>query len=83
MELVVATCQFPVSAAIRANARYVLRQLQQAADRGADVAHFCEGSAGRTQGHARTGGKRVSPPQQGDYLSGDHHAGDDAGCGGE
>jgi len=44
MKLVVATCQFPVSAAIRANTRHVLRQLQQAAERGAHVAHFCEGS---------------------------------------
>jgi predicted amidohydrolase len=40
----VATCQFPVSAEIRANLRFVLGQLQAAADRGAHVAHFPEGA---------------------------------------
>ena len=44
MKLVVATSQFPVSADIRRNTRYVLRQLQVAHDRGADVVHFCEGA---------------------------------------
>lgn len=44
MKLTVATCQFPVSADIRANARYVLRQMGQAKERGARIAHFCEGS---------------------------------------
>jgi len=44
LKLVVATCQFPVSASVRANARYVLRQVRQAKERGAHVAHFCEGA---------------------------------------
>lgn len=44
MKLAVATCQSPVSAEIGANTRAVLRQLNQAADGGAHVAHFCEGA---------------------------------------
>lgn len=44
MKLVVATCQFPVSADVYKNADYVLEQMQEAKDRGARVAHFCEGS---------------------------------------
>ncbi|KAA5833487.1 carbon-nitrogen hydrolase family protein [Saccharopolyspora hirsuta] len=40
----VATCQFPVSADIRHNARHIARQLRAAARRGADVAHFPEGA---------------------------------------
>ncbi|HVV10947.1 carbon-nitrogen hydrolase family protein [Amycolatopsis sp.] len=40
--LTVATCQFPVSADIRRNARYVRRQLRFAHEHGADVAHFPE-----------------------------------------
>lgn len=40
----VATCQFPVSRDIASNARFVLRQMRQARDNGADVAHFCEGA---------------------------------------
>jgi predicted amidohydrolase len=42
--LVVATCQFPVSADVARNGRFILRQLGQAAARGAHVAHFPEGS---------------------------------------
>jgi hypothetical protein len=44
MKLAVATCQFPVSSDIRRNLRYVLRQMRTARERGAHVAHFCEGS---------------------------------------
>jgi predicted amidohydrolase len=40
----VATCQFPVGADIRANVRFVKRQLRVARERGADVAHFPEGA---------------------------------------
>jgi predicted amidohydrolase len=43
-KLNIATCQFPVSRDITRNARYVIRQLRQAAEKGADVAHFCEGA---------------------------------------
>jgi Carbon-nitrogen hydrolase len=43
-QLRVATCQFPVSADIDANLRYVSRQMRLAAVRGAQVAHFCEGA---------------------------------------
>src|SRR5580658_1650127 len=38
----IATCQFPVSADIARNARYVSAQLQVASERGARVAHFPE-----------------------------------------
>lgn len=44
MKLEIATCQFPVSADVRRNTRYVLRQMRTARERGADVAHFCEGA---------------------------------------
>ena len=40
----VATCQFPVSADLRSNLRFVARQLRMAALQGADVAHFPEGA---------------------------------------
>ncbi len=42
--LAVATCQFPVSADIGANLRYVKGQMTAAARRGARVAHFPEGA---------------------------------------
>jgi deaminated glutathione amidase len=42
MKLTVATCQFPISADIRSNLRYVARQIRTAKDRSADVAHFPE-----------------------------------------
>jgi predicted amidohydrolase len=42
VELCVATCQFPVSADLRRNTGYVLRQMRAARRRGAHVAHFCE-----------------------------------------
>ncbi|HLJ69270.1 MAG TPA: carbon-nitrogen hydrolase family protein [Chloroflexota bacterium] len=42
MKLTVATCQFPVSADVAANCRYVLRQMRLARERGADIAHFPE-----------------------------------------
>jgi len=42
MKLSVATCHLPVSADIRRNARYVLRQMRVASGLGADVAHFPE-----------------------------------------
>ena len=42
--LKVATCQFPVSADIGTNLRYVKRQMVTARRRGARVAHFPEGS---------------------------------------
>jgi deaminated glutathione amidase len=42
--LKVATCQFPVSADISANLRYVKRQMNVASQRGSRVAHFPEGA---------------------------------------
>ena len=42
--LTVATCQFPVSADVGANLRYVRRQMSTAARHGARVAHFPEGA---------------------------------------
>ena len=44
MKLTVATCQFPVDADIRRNARYVRQQMRAAKTRGAHAAHFCEGA---------------------------------------
>jgi len=38
-----APCQFPISADVHRNLRYVARQLRIAEERGADVAHFPEG----------------------------------------
>jgi predicted amidohydrolase len=42
--LTIATCQFPISADVDANLRYVKRQMTVAARRGARVAHFPEGA---------------------------------------
>lgn len=42
MKLTVATCQFPVDRNIRRNLGYVLRQMKQARQQGAHVAHFSE-----------------------------------------
>jgi predicted amidohydrolase len=42
--ITVATCQFPVSADIRANLVYVKRQMRLAKQRGAHVVHFPEGA---------------------------------------
>ena len=38
----VATCQFSVEAEVDHNRRWILRQIEEAADQGADVAHFSE-----------------------------------------
>ena len=40
--LTVATCQFPVTVDVKANAAHIRRQIKLAAKRGADVAHFPE-----------------------------------------
>ena len=54
MKLVVATCQFPVGADARRNLGYVRRQMRTARERGAHVAHFCEGSlSGYAGAHGR------------------------------
>jgi predicted amidohydrolase len=42
MELIVATSQFPISGDPRANLRHILRQLDEAARRGAHLVHFAE-----------------------------------------
>jgi len=42
MKLTVATCQFPTDAVLHKNMRYIIHQMRQSADRGADVAHFSE-----------------------------------------
>jgi predicted amidohydrolase len=42
MKLVIATCQFPIDKDIRQNFGYVTRQMRQAHERGAQVAHFPE-----------------------------------------
>lgn len=42
-KLKIATCQFPVCEKIEANAGHILKLIRQAADKGADIAHFPEG----------------------------------------
>lgn len=42
MELIIATCQFPIAGDPRTNLRFVRRQMTGAARRGAHVAHFAE-----------------------------------------
>jgi deaminated glutathione amidase len=42
MNLVLATCQFPVSRRIEDNFWWILRQMRQAQRKGAHLAHFCE-----------------------------------------
>jgi predicted amidohydrolase len=54
-ELIIATCQFPVSADIKRNASYILRQMAEAKEKGADVSHFPESSL---SGYAGTDFKR-------------------------
>jgi len=44
MTLDVATCQFPVGADVRENARWIRRQMRRAKARGAQVVHFSEGA---------------------------------------
>ena len=43
-QLIIATCQFPVSGDIERNASYILRQMAEAKKKGADVSHFPESS---------------------------------------
>ncbi len=54
-ELTIATCQFPVSGDIKRNASYILRQMAEAKEKGADVSHFPESSL---SGYAGTDFKR-------------------------
>ena len=42
MKLTVATCQFPVSGELAANARYIRRLMRKARERGAELVHFSE-----------------------------------------
>jgi deaminated glutathione amidase len=51
MKLTVATCQFPTSADVSQNLRYVLSQMHSAKDRGAQVAHFPEACLSGYAGH--------------------------------
>ena len=54
-ELIIATCQFPVSGDIEKNASCILRQMAEAKEKGADVTHFPESSL---SGYAGTDFKR-------------------------
>ncbi|MEM7232828.1 MAG: nitrilase-related carbon-nitrogen hydrolase [Planctomycetota bacterium] len=45
-ELFLATCQFPVSGDVRANSKWIQKQMREAKDRGADVVHFSEAALG-------------------------------------
>ena len=56
-ELIIATCQFPVSADIKRNASYILRQMAEAKEKWADVSHFPESSL---SGYAGTDFKRFN-----------------------
>lgn len=51
MKLKVATCQFPTSANIGKNLEYILRQIHNAKDQGADVVHFPEACLSGYVGH--------------------------------
>lgn len=51
MKLTVATCQFPTSADIRQNLRFILTQMHNAKARGAQVAHFPEACLSGYAGH--------------------------------
>jgi predicted amidohydrolase len=42
MKLTIGTCQFPIDRSIRRNLGYILRQMNQARQQGAHVAHFSE-----------------------------------------
>ncbi|MBW2514419.1 MAG: carbon-nitrogen hydrolase family protein [Deltaproteobacteria bacterium] len=55
--LVIATCQFPVSADIDKNAACIMKQMASARDHGADVAHFSESSL---SGYAGIDFKRIN-----------------------
>ena len=56
-KLTIATCQFPVSGDIKKNASYILRQMAEAKEKGADVSHFPESSL---SGYAGTDFMRYS-----------------------
>lgn len=38
----IATCQFPVGGDVKENAEWIRRQMREAREKGADIAHFCE-----------------------------------------
>lgn len=42
MRMTIATCQFPVSSDIKKNQKYIIKQMKEAKEKGADVAHFPE-----------------------------------------
>ena len=43
-DIIIATCQFPVSATIKRNLAFTLKLITEAKQKGADIAHFCETS---------------------------------------
>lgn len=55
-ELIIATCQFCVSGDFRKNASYLLRQMAEAKEKGAEIAHFPES---RLSGYAGTNFKSI------------------------
>ena len=65
-KLILATCQFPVSADIKRNASYILRQMAEAKQKGADLAHFPESSL---SGYAGTDFKRFKSEDEALRLS--------------
>ena len=60
-ELIIATCQFPVSGDIKKNASIILKQMAQAKEKGADVSHFPESSL---SGYAATDFERFKSQRE-------------------
>ncbi len=62
--LTIATCQFPVTADVAANAAQIRRQIAEAAAAGADVAHFPENAI---TGNLKLNGKKLAPCPSGNW----------------
>lgn len=60
--LTVATCQFPVTADVAANAGHIRRQIAEAATAGADVAHFPENAI---TGNLKLNARKLAPRDDG------------------
>ena len=69
-ELIIATCQFPVSGDIKKNAAYILRQMAEAKEKGADISHFPESSL---SGYAGTDFKRYKRQDEDLRLGSNNH----------
>jgi len=70
MKLTIATTQFPSTSDLRKNLQYVLRQMKQAHQRGADVVHFHEQCL---SGYAGVDFKAFDKKYDWDFLDEAHH----------